>query len=382
MKEEISAVDLSFIIQELQQLVDSKIDKVFMPVRAELLFIFHKTGHGKFLLRVLPGKMLYLTSTKFKNPPEPHGFCMYLRKQLEQARVTFVAQKGFERIVEIGFEIKQDNKVLQRTLALELYSKGNVILLDEKEVIMSPWEVQEWKERSVKKGEPYTIPARGYNMFTLTPQDLVQLMRDTTQDAIVKALATDLGVGGAYAEEMCIRAQVRKTIRPLDATSADLQHLFEGIEAVRSASLDPRIVFKLGTPYAVTPFPFQLYEGLDSVPVATFNHGLDEVFTKHLLEKSTEKQRVQSNQDLLKTQKIVEAQELQVGNLRAAVEENQRKGELIYHNYALVKNILDVITAARKQKSWDEVKKIYKNNDVVTAIDEKNGTVVIELGFG
>lgn len=381
MKEELSTVDLYFVVQELQQLIDAKIDKIHMPVSSELLFIFHKTSVGKLFLRVLPGKMLYLTTTKFKNPPEPHGFCAYLRKQLEQARVLYIVQRGFERIVELGFEVKRDTVLVQRKVIFELFSKGNVIVLDEQEVILSPFEVQEWKERTIKKGVPYQAPQRPYNLLTLTPLDLKQLMRDTTQDAVVKALATDLGVGGTYAEEICLLSQVRKTIRPLDVTQADLQHLFEGIEELRNKKLNPQIVLKLGKPFAVAPFPMKLYEGLDAVPVPTFNHGLDEVFTKHLLEKSTEQLRTSSNQELAKTQKIVEAQELQVIKLRQAVEENQHKGELIYHNYALVKNILDVINDARKKKSWDEVKKLYANHDVVKAVDEKTGTVVLELGF-
>ena len=378
MKEELSAVDLHFLVKELAVLVDAKIDKIHMPLPSELLFIFHKTGHGKFFLRVLPGKMLYLTTVKFKNPPEPHGYCAYLRKQLDQARLVGIIQKGSERIVELCFETKEG----VRNVIIELFSKGNVIVADEHEIILSPLEQQEWKERSIRKGEPYRYPVRKYSFHTATAQDIEALLRETTQDAVVKALAADLGVGGTYAEEICLLSQVRKTIKPWDLKPDDIIHLVEGIDALRSQTLAPRIVFKLGQPLAVIPFPLKVYEDLDTVPLETFNHGLDEIYTKHLLAKTNEKQHAAANQDLLKTQKIVEAQELQVNSLRHAVEENQQKGELLYHNYSLVKSILDVINSLRKNKSWDEVKKQYAGHDVVRSIDEKTGTVVLELGFG
>ncbi len=378
MKEELSSIDLYFLMQELQCLKDAKIDKIHMPLSTELLFIFHKTSHGKLFLRVLPGKMLYLTTVKFKNPPEPPNFCTYLRKQLDQARLTYVIQKGFERIVELNFETKEG----PRKVIIELFSKGNVIVTDEHEVILSPLEVQEWKDRTIKKGEVYLYPSRPFNFLSLTKPDLQTLFRETAQDAVVKALATNLGLGGTYAEELCLVAQVRKSIKPMDITPNDIEHLFQGVEELRSKNLKPQIVMKLGTPFAVTPFPLKLYADLDAIPVDSFTHALDEVYTKHLLKKSAEKQQAVSNKELIRTQKIVEAQEQQLAKLRITIEENQHKGELLYHNYALVKNLLDVVSGLRKTKSWDEIKKQYAGHDVIKTIDEKTGTLTLELGFG
>ncbi len=377
MKLELSAFDIHYVVKELGVLVGAKVDKIYLPHKDELLIRFHKTGMGKLMLRILTSKCLYLTETAFKNPSAPHGFCLYLRKQLGNTFVQSVTQRGFERIVEIGFQ-QRDNKIVR--LMAELFSKGNIVLVDDQDVIMSAQETQVWKDRTVRKGEKYTHPTQDYNFLTMTRKDLVDCLGDSTRDQLVKALAIGLGLGGVYAEELCLRAKVKKNMRPRDAKDEDIDYLFEALETMRDADPEPMVVSKLGGVHDVTPLPLEQYADLDAEPATSFNHALDKVFTTELTVQSEVKEQKKSNKALTKTQKIVESQTIQVEQLQKAVDENQRKGELLYENYILLKGVVDLIKDLRKEKSWKEIKEMYKTSDVIKSIDEKTGRIVVNLG--
>jgi predicted ribosome quality control (RQC) complex YloA/Tae2 family protein len=377
MKTELSAFDIHYVVKELDVLVGAKVDKIYLPHKGELLIRFHKTGIGKLMLRILTSKCLYLTEIAFKNPSTPHGFCLYLRKQLGNTFVQHVKQRGFERIVEIEFQ--QRDKKIVRFIA-ELFSKGNLVLIDDKGIIMSAQETQVWKDRTVRKGETYAHPTKEYNLLTITRDQLRDCLGNSTCDQLVKALAIDLGLGGVYAEELCLRTKVKKNMRPRDATDKDIEYLFETLEAMRSAEIESQIVSKLGGVHAVTPFPLEQYADFDAELVSSFNHAIDKALTTELTVQAEEQSQKKSNKALTKTQKIVDSQTIQVEQLQKAIDENQRKGELLYENYILLKGIIDMIKDLRKEKSWKEIKEMYKKSDVIKSIDEKTGKIVIEMG--
>ena len=65
--------------------------------------------------------------------------------------------------------------------------------------------------------------------------------------------------------------------------------------------------------------------------------------------------------------------------LRQQADENQRKGELLYENYQVVKDILDELNIAKKKYSWKEIKEKLKGHKLVKQINEKDQEVVIEI---
>ena len=61
------------------------------------------------------------------------------------------------------------------------------------------------------------------------------------------------------------------------------------------------------------------------------------------------------------------------------VQKNQDWGELLYEQYGVAKEVLEVLQQARKKFSWDEVKVRLKDHPVVKEIDETTGKIVLEL---
>ena len=68
-----------------------------------------------------------------------------------------------------------------------------------------------------------------------------------------------------------------------------------------------------------------------------------------------------------------------VMELGKAAAEMQSKGEAIYQNYQLVKEILEEIKKAKKKYSWKEIKERVKGHRVVKGLKEKEGKVIVDI---
>ena len=86
------------------------------------------------------------------------------------------------------------------TFFIEFFAKGNMLLCDANQTILSPLQPQSWSDRTLRGGIPYEHPVRDTHIFSLTLEKLKQL---PFQDTISKTLAIELGIGGLYAEEIC-----------------------------------------------------------------------------------------------------------------------------------------------------------------------------------
>jgi len=101
----LSSLDIHFLVNELQFLVGSRIDKLYEKNKEELVINFYVTSKGKNLLKIVSGKYFYLTKTK-EEASEPSGFCMQLRKYLDSSRLRSLKQLESERIIELILERK------------------------------------------------------------------------------------------------------------------------------------------------------------------------------------------------------------------------------------------------------------------------------------
>ncbi len=381
MKQELAAIELRYLVDEFQALVDSRIDKIYQPEKDELLFQLYQRGQGKRVLRVLPGRFIYLTTNKSESPQKPFGYCLFLRKHLNGARLLSISQAGFERIVKIIFDTKRGDIIKKYHLYIELFGKGNAILCDEKDIILSPLETQVWKDRVVRAKEHYLFPKRGTDPKTIDEHGLASALQASGADIIVKALALDLGLGGTYAEEACLLADIDKGGKPASIASQPKQvrQLFAAIKGLCDHTLAPCVVRKEGEVVDIVPFPLRRYHDLETTASDTYNAAMDAVLTgKTISEKKEAKQKTASTA-ATKQQAIIDAQSKQLERMRQEAEASQRAGEMIYEHYHLVEEILREIRKAREKYSWKDIREKLKGHKMVKDVNEKEGTVTIEL---
>ena len=259
----ISSVDLTALINELQPLVRGKLSNIYHLEDKEFLFQIH-TKNGKQYLKVVAGKWLCLTTAK-ETPLKPSSFCAQLRKYLDNATINDIQQYNAERVVVISLEKKE-----KFSLIIELFSKGNLILTDNHNNIITLVERQIWKDRTLKPGEQYIFPASGTNWKTITEKEIAQLLSKSDKKNLATALATELGLGGTYAEELCQRSSVDKNILPSEVTSAQYKKIFAALNSIKTDLLTPK-----GYVYTDQVIPFALQNSTPLKTTATFSEALD-----------------------------------------------------------------------------------------------------------
>lgn len=120
------------IVSELNKtLTGSRVDRIYQPERDELTIVFPE---GRLTVSVNPSSARVCMSTaKKENPQQAPMFCMLLRKHLTPARLERVYQDGFERIIIMEFDARNDmGDSVKKKLICELMGRhSNIILTDE-----------------------------------------------------------------------------------------------------------------------------------------------------------------------------------------------------------------------------------------------------------
>ncbi|MBW2987704.1 NFACT family protein, partial [Candidatus Woesearchaeota archaeon] len=258
MKTGITSLELRYIVKELQKLVGGKLDKIYQPDKNELLISIHVPSSGKNLIRIVSGKYLYMT--KFKPEMDsPSSFCMFLRKQLGNAKVEEIKQLGTERIVRFKLRTFEGSK----SLFIELFGKGNMVLTDDKMSIIGTRSQQRWRDRTVKKGYLYKHPETENNYLNVTEEILKRLLtkEEIEKSSIVKILATKLGLGGTYSEEVCLLSRLDKNKQ--EVAEDEIKAILRAIQGLADKAIEARTVGQNEEILDIVPFPLKIYASYD-----------------------------------------------------------------------------------------------------------------------
>lgn len=370
MKHEITALELEFLIKEFQELVDGKIDKIYHVVPKEIVLQLHIPNIGKKLLRITPN-FIYLASQKADVPEKPSNFCVYLRKHLGNARIKKISQKDFERIAEVIFETKERKYIM----IVELFDKGNIVLCDENYIILRPLENQVWKDRRIMPKEKYLGPRQKFDFSNLNEGVLKEALKQKKE--LVKMLATNLGLGGTYAEEICLIAGIDKNKKELSAS--EIKQVFEAVKKLKSKTKNPRIVYKNREVIDIVPIELSKYKLFEQKKFRKYNEAFDEILTEKIIEKREKEAKSGQQKQTEKIETIIKAQEKRLAELEKEAEESRKNAESIYEKYSIINEILSEIKKARKKYSWDEIKKKLKGHKIVKEINEKTGEIIVEI---
>ncbi len=355
-KKGVSSVELAALIEELQSLVRGKVSQIYHQEKKELLLQMHAPGEGKKLLKVVPGKFLCLTTDK-KAPLRPTGFCMQLRKYLGNAFVKKIEQKGSERIVV--FELERKGTFF---LIVELFSKGNIVLTDSAMEIIAVLQWQKWKDRVVKPKEKYVFPAEGFNWKKVTLSGLKKILAASEKKNLATSLATEVGLGGLYAEEVCLRAGVDKNVLPGD--TKDVAALVKAIKGLLDFDGKGYVYENEITPSKLEGQKIMKTFGSYNAAINTLNP---------FLRVSPYEKKIAA------LKKMIAAQEDALVSLEEKISLNSSKGEKVYEEYAALQKLLDAVASMRKSKDWVEIGKELKSLKKIKSVNLKDRKVVLEL---
>lgn len=359
-KKSISSLELAALVNELQFLVNGKISQIYHPESSVLLLQLHAPGRGKQLLKIVSGKWLCLTQQK-ESALRPSGFCMQLRKYIDNAVIKNLYQQGSERAVV--FELEKQEKYF---LMVELFSKGNIILTDAKKVIITALEAQEWKDRTIKPKEKYVFPPLETNWKELTVKNLQDILKKSEKRNLATSLATEVGLGGLYAEELCRQAGVDPEKKPAEVIAKETERLIGTLKNFLILISTPK-----GYIYENEVAPFPLLEKRPLKETETYNEAIDSL-------KLSEKPSPYQNK--IKTlQRTIAEQEEAIKNQEEKIVIGSQKGELIYEKYTALQKLREIVKEMKKTKDWSEIAGELRKEKRITKIDLAAKKVIIDL---
>ena len=358
-----SNVDIFTISDELNNLLTgARVDKSFQPTKDIVVMRFHVAGTGRVDLVMQCGSRIHTSKYPLENPTNPPTFPMLLRKRVKGAHVVSVSQHNFDRVVEI--KVKKDKYY---TIVVELFDKGNIILLDEDNNIILPLKRKHWSTRDISSKKEYIFPEeRGINPISVSEEEFKEIFIENDSD-VVRTLAVN-GFGSLYAEEIIERAnentEIDKNTLNKDLTEEQFSALYKSLnelfDILKNEEYKPQIV-KDGRKEDVLPLDLMKYDGFEKKYYENFNEACDEFYSKKV---NTDIKNVKEkiwNKKVNKFEKRLRLQEETLDNFNKTIETSQHKGELIYSNYTTIENLINVVNSAiSKDYSFKEIGKILK----------------------
>ena len=360
-KKEFTSFDVAAVIRELKEtILDCRISNIYQLDSKTLLFKLRKPDKPDLRLILEAGRRIHLTSYVMEKPLVPPAFCMALRSHLRNGWLVSVEQYGFERIIVFHFKTKAD----EFKLALELFGEGNIILVNGKDKITHALVYKRMRDRNIVRDEIFRYPPPGgRDPFKVSKEEMKEGLRNLGDVEVVRALARFLSVGGFYAEEILLRADVEKTKHCSVLSDSELDAIFVSLHdllsQVAEGKLQPNIVLdEEGSFVDVVPLRLKRYEGTTHQPYGSFNEALDEFYVRVVAaEKAISNVRVEElKREAQRLERIIESQKKTLAEAEAGAQNDRRIGDAIYAHSSELQSLLDRFLESKKAgKDWNSI---------------------------
>ena len=294
-------ITIASITAELRKtLLGGRIYKIAQPESDELLLTIKNNGSQYRLMLSADASLplVYLTESNKPSPMTAPGFCMLLRKHLQNARIVNITHPGLERIIHLELEhLNELGDLCRKKLIVEIMGKhSNIIFCDDRDKIIDSIKHISGMVSSVREvlpGRDYFIPQTQNkwnplrfsvlytemlsadvsctSAFIKEPEDnepisYVNFKEHMHQKpmAVYKALYSSYtGFSPIMAQEVCYRAGVDGDM-PANALNSDaLQALYTSLSdmmsQVASGTFTPVIVYNEKEPIEFAALPLTLY---------------------------------------------------------------------------------------------------------------------------
>ncbi len=368
-----SSLDISIVIGEIsEKIVGLRVDKVYHHIPDEIRIKLR--GRERIDLVMEAGIRFHPTRFPKESPRFPSSFAMLLRKHLENARIVSVKQHDFDRVVILSFEREEI-----KHLVIELFSKGNVILLDDNFKVLMPL------KHSLKVGSKYTFPEPRANPKEIRDVDDFRKIIDGRE--IVKTIALNLGTGGIYAEEILERAGIEKKRKSDELSDEEIKKIVNAIQEIYNPDqIVPQIIVDSEQYIDYQPVELLKYKDMDKKYFEQYWEAIDSFFSSKTVKKVEEMEKKSEILERLKARYKSQIEAMK--RFESEMTRLRRIGDLIYENYQKVDAIHSAFKEAVEKKGWKEVidiiereKKNGRLKEIVNVIPEENAIDIMIDGF-
>jgi len=399
-----SAFDIARMALEIDAFSGARCKKMYQPHYEQIVLRINPKNNPNQDLVIVRGQRVYFSQRDRPMPLQPPQFAMLLRKHLGNARLISARQLGFDRILVLEF----DTKVGKRELIIEMFRNGNVILVDESNIIIQPLTHVKYEYRTIKKGEEYIAPPEPMDPRNLTSNDLLEVLQTSDRD-LLHTLAGKMNLGSIYAKSICSAANMDPSVPAAEVSDASslfsvLQSLFEEIEsstkAIAVLNLDAASQYnsvKIGaekdvilSEHCKEVRPIQLLETpeYETIEFTSLSAAVDGWKGLHdssaLARREAEKIAAitapgQSDAEKEKLERREKQQESAVEKLAVKGAKQQHIGKSVQENWSHVEQLLEQVRQSIELSGWDSTRAAIKEIDWIESADPRNRTIRAKL---
>lgn len=293
-------ITIAAVVKELKEsLIGGRIYKIAQPENDELLLTIKTTQGSQKRLLISAGAslpLIYLTEYNKPSPMTAPGFCMLLRKHLQNGRITDILQPGLERIVQIHVEhLNEMGDLCSKILIVEIMGKhSNIIFVNEENLIIDSIKHISGMVSSVREvlpGRTYFIPAAAdkTDPLSLSKEAFFEAVPEKTAPIFKALYGSFTGLSPLISHEICARAGIDgDTSTALFRESENGRELllnlysaFDNLMAlVKEGSFQPVIIYENGAPTEFSALPLTMYQEKDSIRISSISVLLEQYYAE------------------------------------------------------------------------------------------------------
>ena len=305
-------ITIANVVKEMNDtIIGCRINKIAQPENDELILtIKGSCGQKRLFISAdasLP--LIYFTENNKPSPMTAPGFCMLLRKHLQNGRIVTVTQPGLERIIHIEIEhLDEMGDLCKKTLIVEIMGKhSNIIFCHADGTIIDSIKHVSGLVSSVRE----VLPGKPY--FVAQTQDKLDALNTSATEwmtqvmckpvAIYKAIyGSYTGISPIMAQEICYRCGVDGDASTASLTDAEKEKLYTTfinlISQVQNGDFAPHIAYTGNHPVEFAALPLTMYENTEDYLVSFDSMSL--LLEHYYAEKNTLTRIRQKSADLRK----------------------------------------------------------------------------------
>ena len=271
---EITALELGLAIRELNaKLAGSYLKKFYDLGNGSFRMSFHNSDGNRIIFCSL---LHTLNETGFlEESGAATNFAIAMRKRVEDSKVIGIRQHGSDRIAVV--DVQSGGK--SHRMVIEMFGRGNLLLLDEEDVIELCYKQISYKDRDIRPRAKYRFPESGaLSIADFTDNKIMEIVSEEARspDKAIVALSRHMNFGPVYLEDIIRSAGCDPKERigedSIDALSSAVRRFLSRLD-----NLSPAAYLKDGEIVDYSVVPLSKYGGFERMEFGSVNEMLDRV---------------------------------------------------------------------------------------------------------
>lgn len=368
---EITALELGVALRELKPVLEGSFLKKFYDLGdgAFRMSFHNQDGNVEVYCKLL----VTLNKTSFKEEVgEATKFAMAVRKRIEDSKVVGVYQHGSDRIAVLEFSTHEG----KYRMLLEMFGKGNLVILNESGKIELCSMQINYRERSVRPGFDYVFPkGDSVDIYGLDDNGILEIMDKAcaSKSKMIVEISRYINIGPLYLDEIIRGAG----LDPKSALSReDAARLGEAFLAFfRSLpGCRPLVYMEGGSIVDYSLVALSKYSGLERKEFDTLCEALDEA---HIGARHAMREDEAPNKELEELNATIEKQRNLVVQFETESVNANLTARSIFENMNAV-NAVIYYMQQNKRATIDEVRKAFPEMRI-GKINLKDKKITLEL---